>query len=188
MNSNTVPTVLEAFKAGYRRISPFLVWLSSSLHVSVIDCAQLYRNEAECGEAIRRSGLPRSEIFYSMLSRRLIWLFSTVLRTLDSYQDLRPRSRLHIHHCSSRPLSARRKRRLHRPLPHPHSQTRENPTTRDVPCTSREAKRRPHQIRGRLKLWRPSSGGNSRGGIRGARCQPNRSPPVVSAARDQGVL
>ncbi|VDB87114.1 unnamed protein product [Peniophora sp. CBMAI 1063] len=49
MNHNTLPTVLEAFKAGYRHV----------------DSAKLYRNEAECGEAIWRSGIPRSEIFYT---------------------------------------------------------------------------------------------------------------------------
>ncbi|KZV72570.1 Aldo/keto reductase [Peniophora sp. CONT] len=49
MNRNTLPTVLEAFKAGYRHI----------------DSAKMYGNEAECGEAIRTSGLPRSEIFYT---------------------------------------------------------------------------------------------------------------------------
>jgi L-glyceraldehyde reductase len=36
-----------ALKAGYRHI----------------DCAAIYRNEAEVGDGIRRSGVPRSEIF-----------------------------------------------------------------------------------------------------------------------------
>ncbi|KAI0908634.1 2,5-diketo-D-gluconic acid reductase A [Ustulina deusta] len=40
---------LEAFKAGYRHI----------------DSAAAYRNESGCGDAIRASGLPRSDIFYT---------------------------------------------------------------------------------------------------------------------------
>lgn len=39
--------VETALKAGYRHI----------------DCAAIYRNEAEVGDGIRRSGVPRSEIF-----------------------------------------------------------------------------------------------------------------------------
>ncbi len=40
---------LEAFKAGYRHI----------------DSAAAYRNEAGCGDAMRSSKLPRSEIFFT---------------------------------------------------------------------------------------------------------------------------
>ena len=39
--------VETALKAGYRHI----------------DCAAIYRNEAEVGDGIKRSGVPRSEIF-----------------------------------------------------------------------------------------------------------------------------
>lgn len=39
--------VETALRAGYRHI----------------DCAAIYRNEAEVGEGIRKSGVPRSEIF-----------------------------------------------------------------------------------------------------------------------------
>ncbi|KAL8825599.1 MAG: hypothetical protein Q9170_007730 [Blastenia crenularia] len=42
-----VNSCLTALKAGYRHI----------------DSAQFYRNEAEMGEAVRKSGIPRSEIF-----------------------------------------------------------------------------------------------------------------------------
>jgi len=42
-----VQSCLSALKGGYRHI----------------DTAQFYRNEAEVGEAVRKSGLPRSEIF-----------------------------------------------------------------------------------------------------------------------------
>lgn len=41
--------VLHALKTGYRHI----------------DSAAAYRNEAPCGYAIRKSGLPRAEIFYT---------------------------------------------------------------------------------------------------------------------------
>ncbi|KAJ3209557.1 hypothetical protein HDU67_006118 [Dinochytrium kinnereticum] len=45
--NEAVDVILEALKAGYRHI----------------DTAALYGNEKEVGEAIRRSGIPRSEIF-----------------------------------------------------------------------------------------------------------------------------
>ncbi|OJJ51317.1 hypothetical protein ASPZODRAFT_107802 [Penicilliopsis zonata CBS 506.65] len=40
---------LKAFEVGYRHV----------------DCAKVYDNETECGEAIRKSGLDRSQIFYT---------------------------------------------------------------------------------------------------------------------------
>ncbi|KAF5322694.1 hypothetical protein D9619_001555 [Psilocybe cf. subviscida] len=46
-NDDATPGSLEALKAGYRHI----------------DTAQLYGNEAQVGEAIRQSGIPREEIF-----------------------------------------------------------------------------------------------------------------------------
>ncbi|CAL1708089.1 unnamed protein product [Somion occarium] len=46
-NYTTRESVLEAFKAGYRHV----------------DSAQVYRNEAHVGEAVRESGLPREELF-----------------------------------------------------------------------------------------------------------------------------
>lgn len=45
--SETVEVVLAAFDAGYRHI----------------DSAQLYNNEAELGQAIRKSGVPREDVF-----------------------------------------------------------------------------------------------------------------------------
>ncbi|KAJ6625478.1 Aldo/keto reductase [Mycena sp. CBHHK59/15] len=46
-NYDAKPSVLEAFKAGYRHV----------------DSAQVYRNEAAVGEAVRASGLNREELF-----------------------------------------------------------------------------------------------------------------------------
>ncbi|KAF9522643.1 Aldo/keto reductase [Crepidotus variabilis] len=46
-NDNAKPSVLEALKAGYRHI----------------DSAQMYKNEEAVGQAVRESGLKRSEIF-----------------------------------------------------------------------------------------------------------------------------
>ncbi|KAG8213552.1 Aldo/keto reductase [Butyriboletus roseoflavus] len=46
-NYNTRPSVLTAFAAGYRHV----------------DSAQAYKNEAEVGEAVRESGLERSDVF-----------------------------------------------------------------------------------------------------------------------------
>ncbi|KAI1822496.1 aldo-keto reductase-like protein [Xylaria intraflava] len=46
---DTEKACLEAFKVGYRHI----------------DSAAAYRNEAGCGAAIRASGIPRSEIFFT---------------------------------------------------------------------------------------------------------------------------
>lgn len=47
--AETERAVLKALKDGYRHI----------------DSAKVYRNEAECGEAIRKSGIKRSEIFFT---------------------------------------------------------------------------------------------------------------------------
>jgi diketogulonate reductase-like aldo/keto reductase len=44
---NCIQSCLDAFQTGYRHV----------------DTAQFYRNEAEVGEAVRRSGLPRSDVF-----------------------------------------------------------------------------------------------------------------------------
>ncbi|MCJ1470884.1 hypothetical protein MMC07_009531 [Pseudocyphellaria aurata] len=41
--------VLQAFKAGYRHV----------------DSARVYRNEGPCADAIKKSGIPRSEIFFT---------------------------------------------------------------------------------------------------------------------------
>ncbi|KAF9482188.1 Aldo/keto reductase [Pholiota conissans] len=46
-NSDATPSVLEALKIGYRHV----------------DTAQYYRNEAQVGEAVRKSGLNRSDVF-----------------------------------------------------------------------------------------------------------------------------
>ncbi|KDR75170.1 hypothetical protein GALMADRAFT_226827 [Galerina marginata CBS 339.88] len=46
-NQNATPSVVEAFKAGYRHV----------------DSAQVYRNEAQVGEAVRQSGLDRVDLF-----------------------------------------------------------------------------------------------------------------------------
>lgn len=48
-NYTTTPSVLEAFKVGYRHI----------------DSAQAYRNEADVGRAIHASGLNREDLFIS---------------------------------------------------------------------------------------------------------------------------
>ncbi|KAL9628255.1 MAG: hypothetical protein Q9164_007345, partial [Protoblastenia rupestris] len=47
--STTESVVLHAFKQGYRHI----------------DSARVYRNEQPCADAIRKSGIPRSEIFFT---------------------------------------------------------------------------------------------------------------------------
>ncbi|KIM45210.1 hypothetical protein M413DRAFT_441890 [Hebeloma cylindrosporum] len=46
-NQDARPSVIEAFKAGYRHV----------------DSAQVYRNEAQVAEAVRESGLDRGEVF-----------------------------------------------------------------------------------------------------------------------------
>lgn len=48
-NDDCKPACLAALKHGYRHI----------------DSARAYRNEAEVGEAVRRSGVPREEVFVS---------------------------------------------------------------------------------------------------------------------------
>lgn len=73
-NYDAKPSCLEALAAGYRSATHLLVrflftWIiahqlffSATSH---IDSAQMYRNEAEVGEAIRESGIPREDVFVS---------------------------------------------------------------------------------------------------------------------------
>ena len=59
--------VLHSFKCGYRHVS----WLKivcaagrrEKLMLLQVDSARAYRNEGPCAEAIKKSGIRRSEIF-----------------------------------------------------------------------------------------------------------------------------
>ncbi|KAL1956737.1 hypothetical protein VTO42DRAFT_6887 [Malbranchea cinnamomea] len=64
----TERAVLKALKDGYRHI----------------DSAKAYRNEAECGEAIRKSGLRRSEVF---LTTKVPWRALGYQSTKDSIES-----------------------------------------------------------------------------------------------------
>ena len=44
-----------------------------------IDCAQFYENEAEVGEGIRRSGIPRDQVFISMTWSRIFLVESEMV-------------------------------------------------------------------------------------------------------------
>lgn len=59
--------VLHSFRCGYRHVSwPKTVWGAGrriKLTLLQVDSARVYRNEGPCAEAIKKSGIPRSEIF-----------------------------------------------------------------------------------------------------------------------------
>lgn len=63
----TEDVTLHAFKTGYRHASLGLESISivSPLTSCQVDSARAYRNEAPCAEAIRKSGLKRSDIFFT---------------------------------------------------------------------------------------------------------------------------
>ena len=57
--------VLHAFKTGYRHVSFIPFPVISIPNRSQIDSARAYRNEGPCADAVRKSGLARSEIFFT---------------------------------------------------------------------------------------------------------------------------
>lgn len=60
----TEDVVLHSFKCGYRHVSrPKTVCGAGRLMLLQVDSARVYRNEGPCAEAIKKSGIPRSEIF-----------------------------------------------------------------------------------------------------------------------------
>jgi hypothetical protein len=67
-NLNCKPACLVALQSGYRSVSHPLSRCSLKSTVQIhrhIDSARAYRNEAEVGDAVRESGVPREEIFIS---------------------------------------------------------------------------------------------------------------------------
>jgi len=66
-NHNAKPSVLEAFKAGYRHV----------------DSAQVYRNEADVGAAVRDSGLERGDVFITTKCTSQTHGYESTLRGVD---------------------------------------------------------------------------------------------------------
>ncbi|PFH53851.1 hypothetical protein AMATHDRAFT_73257 [Amanita thiersii Skay4041] len=66
-NYTTKPSCLEALKAGYKHI----------------DSAQMYRNEAEVGEAVRESGLNRSDLFITTKIASKFHGYDSALKGVD---------------------------------------------------------------------------------------------------------
>lgn len=65
-NNECKPACLAASKHGYTYVSfPLPLYLLLTRVFSHIDSARLYRNEAQVGEAVRESGVPREKIFVS---------------------------------------------------------------------------------------------------------------------------
>lgn len=67
-NQQCITSCLEALKAGYRHI----------------DTAQFYRNEKEVGEAVRQSGLKRSDIF---ITTKILHATGSAEKTYQSALD-----------------------------------------------------------------------------------------------------
>lgn len=66
----TKPSLLEALRVGYRYVRSIYMIVLSFTNVLLpkyrhVDTAEMYHNEKEAGEAIRESGVPRSELFIS---------------------------------------------------------------------------------------------------------------------------
>ncbi len=72
-NPNCKPACLAALQSGYRSVasSPPPQPYISEHDCRHIDSARAYKNEAQVGEAVRDSGLPRQDIFVSMCTRHL---------------------------------------------------------------------------------------------------------------------
>ncbi|PPQ98775.1 hypothetical protein CVT24_003333 [Panaeolus cyanescens] len=67
-NNDAKPSCLEAFKAGY----------------SHIDSAQMYRNEAQVGEAVRESGIPREKLFITTKCASSSHGYESTIKGIDS--------------------------------------------------------------------------------------------------------
>jgi len=74
-NKDATPSVIEAFRAGYRYMLTFSTCsffevaefsLSFRAVRRHVDSAQVYRNEAQVADAVRESGLDRGEVFISI--------------------------------------------------------------------------------------------------------------------------
>lgn len=64
----TKPSLLEAFKAGYRHV----------------DTARAYNNETEVGEAIKESGLERKDLFITTKIHSTVHGYQSTLESIDS--------------------------------------------------------------------------------------------------------
>lgn len=58
---------LHAFKTGYRHVGrpPCSISVGGSALTSDLDSARVYRNEQPCADAIKKSKIPRGEIFFT---------------------------------------------------------------------------------------------------------------------------
>ena len=67
-NPDCKPACLAALHCGYRSVErPHLSFLITyGAYLSHIDSARAYRNEAQVGDAVRESGVPREDIFISL--------------------------------------------------------------------------------------------------------------------------
>ncbi|CDO72820.1 hypothetical protein BN946_scf185002.g5 [Trametes cinnabarina] len=66
MNDDCKPAVLAALKHGYRYACVLILWEFTGMTRDVfrhIDTARMYGNEAQVGEAVRESGIPRDQVF-----------------------------------------------------------------------------------------------------------------------------
>jgi diketogulonate reductase-like aldo/keto reductase len=57
--------VAHSFKVGYRHVSGPFPFEDTKTQQSEVDSAAAYRNEAPCGIAIRKSNIPREDIFFT---------------------------------------------------------------------------------------------------------------------------
>lgn len=61
----TERVTLRALELGYRHVSRSVNTLVPKLTVPQVDSAKAYKNELESATAIRKSGLDRSQVFYT---------------------------------------------------------------------------------------------------------------------------
>lgn len=58
--------VLHGFKTGYRHVGEQILYNQScTLSEEKVDSARVYRNEGPCSDAIKKAGIPRSEVFFT---------------------------------------------------------------------------------------------------------------------------
>lgn len=133
-----------------------------------IDTAQMYRNEADVGKAVKASSVPREEIFVSASRLRAAFLTGLILptsfsNTTNSNKDHPGLARLRLdaedrrgvarkarlqcvlqpvtlHDCLLNLICLRSAASIHRPFPHPQPSLGQGEAPRDVPRAAREAR------------------------------------------------
>ena len=133
-----------------------------------IDTAEGYGNEEGVGQAIRKAGVARSELFITSKLRNGAHQRDLALKAFDETMK-------------------QARRRAARPVPDPLAGTQPGQICRSLEDAGRTQASRPDQIDRRFEFQPGPSGADHRRDRRYSRGQPDRTPPPVPAARQTRI-